>query len=152
MLAGGQIAGVSGLLPHCIWLKHSHESWGAPQYHQPLLKDHCLSLFYEKGYCLLCLPACLFMLAFRKLCPDIRGGMCWDISLMQITHMVRTLHILRLFSLFEPIMLLRRPEGMLLYYAGVNLHCVSGLELGHDIDMIIFTCAWLHESFFSHHL
>lgn len=73
------------------------------------------------------------------------------IFLMQITHMVRTLHVLWAFSLSEAIMLLRRPEGMLLYYAGVN-HCVSVLELRHDIDMIIFTCAWLHESFFSHHL
>lgn len=33
-----------------------------------------------------------------------------------------------------------------------NDHCACGLELDHDINMFTFTCAWLHEFFFIHHL
>lgn len=41
MLAGGQIAGVSGLLPHCLELKpgHSHASGVTPEHGQTWLKD-----------------------------------------------------------------------------------------------------------------
>lgn len=35
-------------------------------------------------------------------------------------------------------------------YAGVNVDHACGFELGRDINMFIFTCAWLHES--SYHL
>lgn len=154
MLAGGQIAGVSGLLPHCFELKpsRSHASGVTPQHDQLWLKDWVMkwSLALILWLRLVSpLPVCLFIPVVVRLCPNSSMDGCFlDIASMCLYAHGQTNHITHFTSipvLPEVELWSRRPGWMrlLLCCAGVNVYCACGFEFEHDINMLICTCAWL---------
>lgn len=109
MLAGGQIAGVSGLLPHCLELKpsRSHASGVTPENNQLWLKDRVVkwSLALILWLRLVSpLPVCLFIPVAIGLCPNSSitdsGARCLDIVCVPVyswsgqTHDTFHIHIL----------------------------------------------------------
>lgn len=97
MLAGGQIAGVSGLLPHCFQLKRNHNSWLTPQHDQPLLKNWVMKsslvliVWLKAGVSFAWLP--VHPSGSQVMSKLFHGGMCLDIALSWHTLIVRTWHI-----------------------------------------------------------
>lgn len=151
MLAGGQIAGVSGLLPHCFDFKHGHESGVTPTWSAPAerLGDETVAWPYsvaKTGFSSPCLPVCPSGSAMSKL---FHGRMCLDIVLMCSILVVRTWHISYPFTASQRSYCSWEERTgwvqLLLCYAGVNVHRACGFEFEHGINIPGFTCAWLHE-------
>lgn len=155
MLAGGQIAGVSGLLPHCFELKpsRSHASGVTPQHDQPWLKDWVMkwSLALILWLRLVSpLPVCLLIPVILRLCPNSSMEGCvwtspWCVCALMVRLTTWRISYPSTFSLRTYCSCVDRPGWMrlLLCCAGVNVYGACGFEFEHDINMLICTCVWL---------